>query len=211
MPRPRKTEPQRIEMRQHILDAAHTLLLEKGLQGVSLRRIAACLGITHMALFTYFPSQAAILEALVERELERLQSRLEPFVEQARRQDAAAALREALAFFASFALHNPQLYRLLWLAPLDVSESSTHPVDLGPFLYPLAQIIEAGVDGGAFETRNAFLAAGVAFGTVNAPLLLFYAGRLKSAALRDSLVADALEAAMRSLKRDTGFIRGKWK
>ena len=211
MPRPKKSEPQMFETRQQILDASFAILLENGPEGISLRPIAARLGITHMALFTYFSGQSAILQALVERELARLQTRLAPFVERARRLEPNGVLREALYFFAVFARENPALYRLLWLAPFEVRPSSNSSrVSLEPVLHPLAQIIEAGIERGAFEARGPSLAAGVVFGMVNAPLMLFYGGRLESAGLCDRLVAEALDAAQRYLKRDASFIKGKW-
>ena len=91
------------------------------------------------------------------------------------------------------------------------SSSNASLVNLDPVLNPLAQIIEAGIERGAFEPRGPSLAAWLVFGMVNAPLMLFYGGRLESAALCDRLVDEALDAALRYLKRDASFIKGKWK
>ena len=99
MSRPKKSEPQLTQTRQQILDVSYAILLEKGPEGISLRPIAAHLGITHMALFTYFSGQSAIVQALAERELERLQSKLLPFVDRAQRQDAACRAARGAGLF----------------------------------------------------------------------------------------------------------------
>lgn len=59
--------PRRTLSEQAILDAALKLLTEGGADQVSVRRIAADVGVAPNAVYTYFPSKAAVLGALVER------------------------------------------------------------------------------------------------------------------------------------------------
>jgi TetR/AcrR family tetracycline transcriptional repressor len=50
-----------------VLDAALTLMDAGGPAGLSIRRIAAALGVTPNAVYTYFPDKSGIEQALIER------------------------------------------------------------------------------------------------------------------------------------------------
>lgn len=55
-----------------ILDAARAIMLEDGPDAVSLRRIAARLGVTAPALYAHFPSKGDLLRAVADDEFGRL-------------------------------------------------------------------------------------------------------------------------------------------
>ena len=52
---------------EHVIDVALAILDADGLEAVSLRRLSADLGVSHMTLYGYFDSKDALLEALVAR------------------------------------------------------------------------------------------------------------------------------------------------
>ena len=59
--------PRRALTEDEILDATLQLLDEGGANGVSVRGIAAKVGVAPNAVYTYFPGKAAVIGALVER------------------------------------------------------------------------------------------------------------------------------------------------
>jgi TetR/AcrR family tetracycline transcriptional repressor len=59
--------PRRATTEEEILDAALALLDEGGAAAVSVRGIAARVGVAPNAVYTYFPDKAAVIKALVER------------------------------------------------------------------------------------------------------------------------------------------------
>ncbi len=63
----RRPGPRRALTEDEILDATLQLLDEGGANGASVRGIAAKVGVTPNAVYTYFPDKAAVLRALVER------------------------------------------------------------------------------------------------------------------------------------------------
>lgn len=64
--------PRRTLSEQAILDAALALLAERGADGVTIRGLAARVGVAPNAVYTYFPDKAAVLEGLVEQILGRV-------------------------------------------------------------------------------------------------------------------------------------------
>ena len=63
----RRPGPRRALTEDEILDATLRLLDEGGANGVSIRGIAAKVGVAPNAVYTYFPDKAAVIRALVDR------------------------------------------------------------------------------------------------------------------------------------------------
>src|SRR6266540_2911978 len=105
--------PRRTLSEQAILDAALALLAERGADGVTIRGIAARVGVAPNAVYTYFADKAAVLEGLVEQLLGR--------VHHDRFTDATLPWRdriEALAFeLRAEMLAHPGAVRLLLGSP----------------------------------------------------------------------------------------------
>lgn len=68
--------PKDLEKREAILDAAQQLFAEKGLQGAPIEAIAAASGVSKVTVYAHFGDKAAILEAIVKRETDRLSHEL---------------------------------------------------------------------------------------------------------------------------------------
>ncbi|MEV1128493.1 TetR/AcrR family transcriptional regulator [Agromyces sp. NPDC049794] len=95
-----KPGPRRSISQADIVDAAFVILEQKGFAAVSVRGVAASLGLTPTALYTYFPSKNALLRAMVEHLLSTVRSAAAsdtgtPWREQVHAH--AAALRARLA------------------------------------------------------------------------------------------------------------------
>ena len=71
-PAMRRRGPRRALTEEEILDAALSLLDAGGANAVSIRGIAAKVGVAPNAVYTYFPDKAAVIKALVERLLGEL-------------------------------------------------------------------------------------------------------------------------------------------
>jgi AcrR family transcriptional regulator len=63
----RRPGPRRALTEDEILDAALSLLDDRGANAASIRGIAAKVGVAPNAVYTYFPDKAAVVRALVER------------------------------------------------------------------------------------------------------------------------------------------------
>jgi AcrR family transcriptional regulator len=202
MPRPKKSEEQLAEMRERILDAAYEILKSKGPKGLTSRAIASRLGIAHMGLYTYFPNQAAILHALGQRELAKIQTQQQKIERRVASQDIVAIMRTALAFFPQFEKKNPQLYHLAWVIPqVGLENRAQTRARMQSNVQHLARLIDIGIKQGVFQKRDPQLAAAAVLGMMNIPLILFHSGRLPSAAMRDQLAGEMLEAAIRYLAK----------
>lgn len=107
--------PRRSLSEAQILAAAHELLAERGADGVSVRGIAGRLGVAPNAVYTYFPDRAAVLGALVDGVLGR--------VDRTRFTDPARPWRDRITALAvdlrAELLADPGVVRLMGGVPLN--------------------------------------------------------------------------------------------
>ena len=64
--------PKDLDKREAVLNASSLLFAERGLDGVAIEAIAAVAGVSKVTIYANFKDKAAILEAIVCRETERL-------------------------------------------------------------------------------------------------------------------------------------------
>ncbi|MEA2511919.1 MAG: hypothetical protein QOJ59_1406 [Thermomicrobiales bacterium] len=108
----KRRERLRAQMRQEILDAARRILREQGIKELSMRGLAAAVGVTAPTLYDYFANKEGVLDALFLEGTDRL---LRAF------QDAVAAnepglpqLRAIGIAYRTFAHEEPDLFQLIF-------------------------------------------------------------------------------------------------
>jgi AcrR family transcriptional regulator len=96
-----------------LLDAGEAELVEKGIEGFSLRGVAKRAGVSHAAPAHHFGDADGLLTALATRGFERFAARQEDFRRQARPEPREQLVASGLGYVA-FALENPALFRLMF-------------------------------------------------------------------------------------------------
>lgn len=96
-----------------VLAATEALLLEGGVEAVSIRRVSSRCGYSAPTIYHHFGDKTGLVDAVLERRFHRM---LEVMRAIPRRDDAALYLREMAIAFLRFALANPDHYRLLAVA-----------------------------------------------------------------------------------------------
>lgn len=133
-----------------ILDAADALLVAGGDEdSVSIRAIAAAVGVSPPSIYLHFPDKTSLLFAVCERHFAALDAAME--AAEASVDDPIEALRERGRAYVRFGIDNPEHYRILfmgapWAAPatwsddrLSASAAFNHQVDA------VARCVDAGV------------------------------------------------------------------
>ena len=196
MARPKQTEEQIAAMRERILDAALVLLSEQGPEALSIRAIAKQVGVSHMVLYTYFENRAALIMALIKRQLGRMQARHAEILHRAEMGDVCQVLHESLAFYAQMAQTRPRAYQFIWVQPIDPDSPGRQHQHLENHQQHFSRLIQLGIERGVLTDRDPYLAAATVLSIVNGPLILHHSGRLPDEALRDRMAEEVLQAAM---------------
>lgn len=185
--------------RQSILDAASLLFIDKGYGGTNINDIADALGASRTAVYYYFQSKDAILEALTEEVTEKageLARRVSGHDELPPEQ----ALRQLVQQHATLILAHPLQFRVVERSESSLPEprraaarAARHSV-----LDHFVRVIQRGIDAAVFQAPDARLTALAIIGMCNWSAWWFE---------RDSgpvePVAQALtELAMRCVLRD---------
>ncbi|HZT02861.1 MAG TPA: helix-turn-helix domain-containing protein [Steroidobacteraceae bacterium] len=99
--------------REKILAAARRAFDRKGLEGLSLRAVAAKVGITPMAIYRHFASKEALIDALVLDALDEWSARVQALPAVA----GLAKIEQMGEAFLDFALREPRRFEAAFLLP----------------------------------------------------------------------------------------------
>ena len=171
MPRAKKTDQEIEAMRGCILDAALALLRQDGPEGVSIRKIAERIGVSHMLLYSYFENRAEIICSLRERGFEQMEAFCAELLRRAESGDALAQVRALLERFIRISHEQPMVYQLAWRRDL---AWRADPQNVSVILEHLSRLIQLCIERGQCVDRDPRLAATVAFGMVNGTLMLYH-------------------------------------
>ncbi len=115
------------ERRQHILSVATMLLIEGGYSEVKIRDIAKALDTSASSIYSYYESKEAILQAIVEQELESLEMVLSDVKLS---QNLFDSLKTICVTYYNHAVQNPFIYKLIFPSSYENVISTTAPLQL---------------------------------------------------------------------------------
>ena len=110
-----RRNPEREQIREKILAAARELIVREGYEAVSMRKIAARVEYTAMALYRHFADKETLLRALCLEDFRTLRHAMDRISVDP---DPIARLRRMGLAYVDFALEFPNQYRLLFMTPL---------------------------------------------------------------------------------------------
>lgn len=98
---------------RRIIDAATTMLKERGYDGASTNRIAAAAGISPGSLYQYFPNKDAILHAVVEAYTQELLERMARRLSELLQSDPGDLVAAAIEAQVDAMLERPEVLRVI--------------------------------------------------------------------------------------------------
>jgi AcrR family transcriptional regulator len=109
--------------RDAIVDAARAMIVAGGLEAFSLRRLGRQLGVTAPALYAHVDSKQELIRAVAEIEIGRLAADFESVDDP----DPIERIRAHSRAYVAYARENPELFRLMMLAPPDLDVATLPP------------------------------------------------------------------------------------
>jgi AcrR family transcriptional regulator len=141
--------------RAAIVDAALEMLRTTELDDLSLRKLAAGLGVTAPALYAHVEDKEDLLRAVAERGFEDLLARFEQVTET----EPVARLRAFGHAYVEHAIADPEVFRVMFLfrpGALDVPGVDNElPAATSAFTYPGAAVADAMAAGDIHPDRDA--------------------------------------------------------
>ncbi len=135
--------------RQKILDTARSILLKEGLGGITMRALAEKADYSPAALYKYFDSKKAIVEAL-RREAWQMMAAYEPEPPPAGTTALADLFVHSGRNYIRFAGQYPEYYQLI-MSTTETGPDSLEEFKQNPNFVELLRFVEAAAAAGEFE------------------------------------------------------------
>lgn len=113
MPPKPKTELERQQLRTLIIDAARELFVSRGVEAVTMREIAKRIGYSATSIYLHFTDKEALLRAICDTDFLALATSLQSVLQI---QNPIERMQAFAKGYATFALSNPNHYRLMFMA-----------------------------------------------------------------------------------------------
>jgi AcrR family transcriptional regulator len=140
--------------RQKILDTARNLLLTEGLGGISMRILAERADYSPAALYKYFDSKEAIVEAL-RQEAWQMMAAFDPEPPPAGMTSLADLYVHSGRNYIRFASQYPEYYQLI-MSTTETGPASLEEFKQHPNFVELLRFVEAAVDSGEFDLPEGY-------------------------------------------------------
>jgi AcrR family transcriptional regulator len=114
------------DLRNALVEAAASLIVEKGIDNVSLREVARKAGVSHAAPYHHFSNKYGLLAAVAEEGFSRFNGYQERAFRMARTKAPVDRLKALGHAYVRFAIANPSFFRIMFR--YDISDPYKHPL-----------------------------------------------------------------------------------
>jgi len=184
--------------REAVVAATRTLIVNDGLDAVSLRRVGASLEVTAPALYAYVADKRDLLRAIAEEEFAKLMSRFE----QVDDTDPVERMRAYSRAYVQHARENPELFKTMFLFQPDLgfgaANGDSTPAATETFKLP-AQAISEAIDSGRLHQRDPVTAAVTMWSAIHGLATVLLMGFDFDVDFEDQLVGSVIETMARGL------------
>jgi AcrR family transcriptional regulator len=174
---------------KRIAAAARRLLDKEGAEAVTMRRVAAAVGITAMAVYRHYPDRKGLLNALADEGFDELAERLSA-AQMAGGARSARSIEERLIrvldMNLTFALQKPRLFELMFLTPREGARQYPRDFAAGksPTANLMAELVEEGMESGYFRKDDVWAIVFEAGALLQGLMMLYLGGRVDMSADR---------------------------
>lgn len=184
--------------RQSVIDAARACIVADGLEAVSLRKLAASLGVTAPALYAYVDDKRDLLRGVAELEFQSLAARFEQIDDA----DPVDRMRQMSHAYVEQALAQPELFRTMFQFSPDLAIGNANGAEdalaTSVFELALSSVIEA-IDSGALSPADPLTVALTMWSTTHGVVDMLLMGFPFDDATRRMLVDSVIDTVLTGL------------
>jgi AcrR family transcriptional regulator len=169
---------------ERIARAARALLDREGVEAVTMRRVAAAVGITAMAVYRHYPDRKGLLNAIADEGFGELAQRLAAV---RRTGSLEERMTRVLDVNVQFGLRHPRLVELMFLTPREGARQYPRDFVAGksPTANQFAELVREGIASGYFRADTDVWAVVFETGALWQGLMMLYlGGRVSMSAAR---------------------------
>ena len=190
--------PNGTDLRRAILDQTRHLLVDEGYDHLSMRKIARAVGCSATSIYLHFENKDALIHALIDEGMTRLQAELEAGRDACDPPSPVACLAAMAQAYVRFGLENREYYQVMF--QLHPERMARYPADnyrrARRNLELFAEVIADGVDAGVFTVENADVSAHVLWTALHGLVSLLLAERVDVRVADETFVDAAIRHAL---------------
>lgn len=176
--RPRARRGEGEQLRDELLDAAEDLLIRHGaMDAVSIRAITREVGVTPPSLYLHFEDKDALFFAVCERRFQDFAEQVVGGADVADCDDPVSVLRAMGRAYVRYGVEHAEHYQILF-SPTLKSVVAGRDLSGGPGMQSfdaLVQVVQWGIDTGAFRDQDARLGAFAVWSSVHGAVMILLA------------------------------------
>lgn len=175
---------------ERIAIAARRLLDKEGAEAVTMRRVAAAVGITAMAVYRHYPDRKGLLNALADEGFDELAERLTAARTTGGGRRSTRSIEDRLTRVLDvnlmFALEKPRLFELMFLTPREGARQYPRDFVAGksPTANLMAELVEEGMASGYFLKSDVWAIVFETGALLQGLMMLYLGGRVDMSATR---------------------------
>lgn len=181
-----------------IVTATREIVVKAGVDGVSLRRVAAALGVTAPALYAHVSDKRDLLKAVAEVEFEALIKRFEAVTDA----EPLDRMRSYSRAYIDHARANPELFRVMFLFQPQLAVAaptgSELPAATKAFAMPATAVVEA-IEAGLIKRSDPVLTSLTTWSVSHGAAVVLQLGFAFDRATEDALVESVIEMMIAGL------------
>ena len=185
------------DLRNALIQAATTVLVEKSAAALSLREVAKVAGVSHAAPYRHFRDKAALLRVLAQGGFERLTAAINTAAENSPHNPEQKLIEAGVAYVRN-ALQHPEITRLMFGATIEPQQDRAYLVASAASYEALLDIIREGIEQGSFRQQPPQQLVLVAWASMHGLAMLAVASLLEV----DVDDEQALDTLIRSVARN---------
>ena len=185
------------DLKNALIQAATTVLAEKGAAALSLREVAKVAGVSHAAPYRHFRDKAALLRVLAQGGFERLTAAINTAAENSPHNPEQKLIEAGVAYVRN-ALQHPEITKLMFAGTIEPQQDRAYLAASAASYEALLDIIREGIEQGSFRQQPPQQLVLVAWASMHGLAMLAVA-RLLEVDVDDELALDTL---IRSVARN---------
>jgi len=172
------------DLRNAMLEGAYTMLMQEGINHLSLRKVAKHIGVSHNAPYQHFADKDALLAALAEDGFNKLSEMIETEVSKVETLSAFEQLRVLSFQYVQFMMRHPAYLEVMFSHVSHHEHVALSEAAIGSF-ERLVRIVEHGQATGEIKSLDARQIAGTIWMTLHGISTVFRNGKIPTVVVAD--------------------------
>ncbi len=188
-----------IDIRRKILDETRRLLIDKGINDLSIRMISRSVGCSVGTIYFYFENKDVLVHALIEEGFDIMVDRQENI--KAENATPSERLRQLCRVYFDFAMENPEYYEIMF--SLKPERMARYPAEKYRKARRSLELFEDAIKDAAPHGDNSFYTSHLIWTFLHGIITLLQAERIDRRIDRSKFVDNALDKIMHMCLRES--------